>query len=104
MLVNAQNLTAVFINLKTIFNKVFEAAPSQWQETTMLVPSGSSQNDYAWLSRFPRMRKWLGDKVIKSGRTTGVTQGVVVRIEVNTRLDYGTGSPAVIGGFEALWK
>lgn len=66
MLVNAQNLTAVFINLKTIFNKAFDAAPSQWQETTMLVPSGSSQNDYAWLSRFPRMRKWLGDKVIKS--------------------------------------
>ena len=66
MLVNAQNLTAVFINLKTIFNKAFEAAPSQWQRTTMLVPSGSSQNDYAWLSRFPRMRKWLGDKVIKS--------------------------------------
>ena len=66
MLVNAQNLTAVFVNLKTIFNKAFEAAPSQWQETTMLVPSGSSQNDYAWLSRFPRMRKWLGDKVIKS--------------------------------------
>lgn len=66
MLVNAQNLTAVFINLKTIFNKAFEAAPSQWQETTMMVPSGSSQNDYAWLSRFPRMRKWLGDKVIKS--------------------------------------
>ena len=66
MLINAQNLTAVFINLKTIFNKAFEAAPSQWQETTMLVPSGSSQNDYAWLSRFPRMRKWLGDKVIKS--------------------------------------
>ena len=66
MLVNAQNLTAVFINLKTIFNKAFEAAPSQWQETTMLVPSGSSQNDYAWLSRFPRMRKWLGDKVTKS--------------------------------------
>ena len=66
MLVNAQNLTAVFINLKTIFNKAFEAAPSQWQETTMLVPSGSSQNDYAWLSRFPRMRKWLGHKVIKS--------------------------------------
>ena len=66
MLVNASNLKAIFVNLKTIFNKAFEAAPSQWQETTMLVPSGSSQNDYAWLSRFPRMRKWLGDKVIKS--------------------------------------
>ena len=42
----------------------------------------------------------LGDKVIKSGRTTGVTQGVVVRVEVNTKLDYGTGTMAAIGGFE----
>ncbi len=65
MLVNKDNLTAVFINLKTIFNKAFDAAPSLWEKTTMKVPSGSSQNDYAWLSRFPKMRKWLGDKVIK---------------------------------------
>ena len=65
MLVNKDNLTAVFINLKTIFNKAFDAAPSLWEKTTMKVPSGGSQNDYAWLSRFPKMRKWLGDKVIK---------------------------------------
>ena len=66
MLVNKSNLTAVFINLKTTFNKAFDAAPSLWEKTTMKVPSGSSQNDYSWLSRFPKMRKWLGDKVIKA--------------------------------------
>lgn len=66
MLINKTNLTAVFINLKTTFNKAFEAAPSLWQKTTMLVPSGSSQNNYNWLSRFPRMRKWIGDKVVKA--------------------------------------
>jgi phage major head subunit gpT-like protein len=66
MIVNQANLTAVFINLKTTFNKAFDSAPSLWQKTTMLVPSGSGQNDYAWLSRFPKMRKWLGDKVIKA--------------------------------------
>lgn len=66
MLVNKANLTAVFINLKTIFNKAFDGAPSDWQDTAMKVPSGSSQNDYSWLSRFPKMRKWLGDKVIKA--------------------------------------
>lgn len=66
MLVNKANLTAVFINLKTIFNQAFDAAPSLWQQTTMQVPSGSKENDYSWLSRFPKMRKWLGDKVIKS--------------------------------------
>ncbi|MET7718412.1 DNA/RNA non-specific endonuclease [Streptomyces sp. NPDC005407] len=31
----------------------------------------------------------LGDKVIKSGRTTGVTHGVVRRIETLARIDYG---------------
>ena len=66
MLVNQANLTAVFINLKTTFNKAFDEAPSLWQKTTMLVPSGSKENDYAWLSRFPKMRKWLGSKVLKS--------------------------------------
>ena len=65
MIVNRANIESVFINLKTTFNKAFDAAPAVWQETTMLVPSGSGQNDYAWLSRFPKMRKWLGDKVIK---------------------------------------
>lgn len=66
MLVNKANLTAVFINLKTTFNKAFDAVAGTWQATTMLVPSGSSQNDYTWLSRFPKMRKWLGDKILKS--------------------------------------
>ena len=66
MLVNKDNLTAVFISLKTAFSKAFDGAPSIWEKTTMKVPSGSSQNDYTWLSRFPRMRKWLGDKVIKA--------------------------------------
>lgn len=66
MLINKSNLEAVFINLKTTFNKAFEAAPSLWQKTTMLVPSGSSQNNYNWLSHFPRMRKWIGDKIIKA--------------------------------------
>ena len=66
MLVNKANLAIVFINLKTIFNNAFAAAPAQWNETAMLVPSGSSQNDYNWLSAFPRMKKWVGEKAIKS--------------------------------------
>lgn len=66
MLVNKGNLTGVFVSLKTIFNKAFEAAPSIWEKTTMKVPSGSSQNDYSWLGRFPKMRKWLGDKVVRA--------------------------------------
>ena len=66
MLINKENLSAVFINLKTTFNKAFDAAPEQWKLTAMLVPSGSSQNNYDWLDRFPKMRKWIGEKVLRS--------------------------------------
>ena len=43
----------------------------------------------------------LGDKVVKSGRTSGVTYGVVRRVDVLTKLDYGEGfGERNIGGFE----
>ena len=65
MLLNKASIMAVFTTLKTVFNKAFEAAPSLWEKTTMKIPSGSSQNDYSWLGRFPKMRKWIGDKVYR---------------------------------------
>lgn len=66
MLVNKSVLVGVFTNLKTTFNKAFDAAPSVWPMIAMLVPSTSKQNDYSWLSRFPKMRKWIGEKFIKT--------------------------------------
>lgn len=43
----------------------------------------------------------LGDKVVKSGRTTGVTYGIVRRIHVTTKIDYeGSIGERRIGGFE----
>ncbi len=66
MLVNKATLVGVFTNLKTTFNKAFDAAPVMWPKIAMLVPSTSQQNDYSWLSRFPKMRKWIGEKFIKS--------------------------------------
>lgn len=42
----------------------------------------------------------LGDKVMKSGRTTAVTHGVVARVHVTTRIDYGAVGAQDIGGFE----
>ncbi len=66
MLVNKQSIQAAFVSLKTIFNKAFTAAPSSWQKIAMKVPSTTGQNDYAWLSNFPKMRRWVGAKQVKS--------------------------------------
>lgn len=65
MIVNRANIEAVFINLKTVFNKAFDAAPSLWEKTTMKIPSTGSQNDYSWFGRFVKMRKWLGEKTFR---------------------------------------
>lgn len=66
MIVNKDSINSLFISLKTTFNNAFAAAPSVWQKIAMEVPSTSSQNDYKWLSTFPRMRKWIGDKAVKA--------------------------------------
>lgn len=42
----------------------------------------------------------LDDKVMKSGRTTAVTHGIVARVHVTARIDYGAVGPQDIGGFE----
>jgi phage major head subunit gpT-like protein len=66
MLINKSTLTGVFINLKATFNKAFADTESTWQKIAMLIPSTSSQNDYNWISNFPKMIKWLGSKTIKA--------------------------------------
>lgn len=73
MLVNAQTIQAVFWTLKTTYNNAFDAAPSTWERIAMKVPSTSRENIYAWLDRFPRMRKWIGEKNVKALAAHGYT-------------------------------
>lgn len=62
MLVNAASLRAVFVSLSSVFNSTLTGVPDDYIQTCMVVPSTGKGVDYAWLSRFPKMRLWLGDK------------------------------------------
>lgn len=66
MLVNKDNVTSLFISLKTTFNNAFGAVESIWPQVAMKVTSTSGSNDYKWLSKFPKMQRWVGDKKIKA--------------------------------------
>ena len=66
MLVNKASLDSIFTGLKTLFNNALKAQPGNWKATAMEVPSTGAGEDYAWLSRFPKMRKWVGDKFVKA--------------------------------------
>jgi phage major head subunit gpT-like protein len=73
MLINKQALDLIFKNLKTTYNKAFETTETNWDKVAMLVPSSGSENNYNWLENFPRMRKWIGDKAVKSLKGHGYT-------------------------------
>ena len=66
MLVNKSSIQLAFVALKTLFNNAFAAAPSTWEKIAMKVPSSTGSNIYAWLSAFPKMRRWVGEKHVKS--------------------------------------
>jgi len=65
-LVNEGRLRALFTGLSTVFNDALIAAPQDYLDTCMVVPSTGRGMDYAWLTRFPKMREWLGDKQVKN--------------------------------------
>lgn len=64
MNVNASTLNAIAAGLKKVYNDTFDKTESFYTKVAMVVPSSNSQETYAWLQNMPRMRKWIGDKVI----------------------------------------
>lgn len=58
--------TAIRQSFQTIFNQAFQSVKPFWQIVAMRVPSSTSKEIYAWLSAFPKMREWLGDRVIQN--------------------------------------
>lgn len=66
MIVNSGNLSTVFRGFQTVFNEAFDNAPSHFEEITMRVPSSNAEEIYGWLGSFPRLREWIGDRVIRN--------------------------------------
>lgn len=64
MNVNSQTLNAIAAGLKKVYNETFNKTESFYSKVAMVVPSSNSQETYAWLQNMPRMKKWIGDKVI----------------------------------------
>jgi phage major head subunit gpT-like protein len=65
MLVNANTIKGIFRSLSDSFQNGYSAAAVKWDKIATLVPSTTKTNDYGWLTKFPRMQKWVGDKNLK---------------------------------------
>lgn len=69
MIFNEQNaqkvVTALATSIKQVFDDAFKAAESSWHMVAMEVPSNGASNTYAWIEKFPKLRKWIGEKTVK---------------------------------------
>lgn len=73
MIVNGANLRALYTGFKGHFQGGLSDTPVQYPQIAMTVPSSTKEEDYGWLGRFPRMREWVGDRVVHGIAAHGYT-------------------------------
>lgn len=66
-------IQALFTSWKADFKGGLESAAPQWTKIAMEVKSSSKSNTYGWLGKFPKLREWIGDRVINSMQEHGYT-------------------------------
>lgn len=64
---------ALFTGFKANFQMAFDEVKPSWNKVAMEVPSSTSMETYGWLGQVPRMREWIGDRVIKGMDSYGYT-------------------------------
>lgn len=70
MIINAANIDVLFSGFNTSFTKGQQGAPSKYKDVAMTINSSTSENIYGWLGQFPRLREWIGDRVVKNLTTS----------------------------------
>lgn len=73
MIINSANLRTLYTGFSTAFQTAFNGVTPLYQRAAMVVPSATRSNEYGWLGDMPRMREWIGDRVIQNLATKGYT-------------------------------
>ncbi len=68
---------ALITSLRTGYSQAFQdalaATPTDWEKVATRVPSSNASNTYGWLNQFPKLREWVGDRVVKDMAAQGYT-------------------------------
>lgn len=73
MLVNATNMQAAAKGFRALFREELAKASNIHETLAMVVSSTSPEETYGFLKSLPRMREWLGDRVIHGLEAAGFT-------------------------------
>ncbi len=73
MIINQATLQSIYKSFKTLFNEALTTAQPVYERIATVVPSGTREEEYKWLGKIPRMREWIGDRVIQNLAAYGYT-------------------------------
>lgn len=73
MVVNGQALASLYVGYKTLFYRQMDLTPATKDKIATTVPSSTSREEYAWLGMFPKMREWVGSRVVQALEAHGYT-------------------------------
>ncbi|WP_264047494.1 Mu-like prophage major head subunit gpT family protein [Methylobacterium flocculans] len=73
MIINNANLRTLYTGFSTAFQNAFDGVRPLYTRAALTVPSSTRSNEYGWLGQFPRIREWIGDRVVQNLETHGYT-------------------------------
>lgn len=73
MIINSANLRTLYTGFSTAYQNAFTGVTPLYTRVALTVPSTTRSNEYGWLGQFPRIREWIGDRVVHNLETHGYT-------------------------------
>ena len=87
MIINQATLTAISKGFKKIFNEALGKAETNYRKVATVIENVKSITvEYAWLGDTPKMREWIGDRVLRDLKAFGYSitkKDYEATIEVN---------------------
>lgn len=65
MHITATSLAALETGLRADFTKGLTGIEAQWSKIATEIPSSKGSNTYGWATGWPKLREWIGDRVVK---------------------------------------
>lgn len=65
MIINAASLKAINEGFSKVFADQLKTAPSDYAKVATEIKSKTITQNYGWLGDMPKMREWVGDRVLK---------------------------------------
>lgn len=73
MLINQNTMRSLYTGFNAAFQGGFTGVEPMYNRVATTVPSTTKSNEYGWLGQMPRVREWLGDRVVNSISAHGYT-------------------------------